>query len=72
MSLSRPPAAEHYPAAGQTGKPLCGALPRNREQTFRERFRHPGEGLREMHHRPETDLKRSPRVIQWFTESDPA
>ena len=35
MTLSRPPAAEHYPAAGQTGKPMCGALPRNREQTFR-------------------------------------
>ena len=63
MTLSRPPAAEHYPAAGQTGKPICGALPMNREQTFRaprERFRHPGEGLREKHHRPETDLKRSP------------
>ena len=36
MTLSRPAAAEHYPAAGQTGKPMCGALPRNREQTFRE------------------------------------
>ena len=36
MTLSRPPAAEHYPAAGQTGKPMCGALPGNREQTFRE------------------------------------
>ena len=65
MTLSRPTTTEHYPAAGQTGKPMCGALPRNREQTFRdppprERFRHPGEGLREMHHRPETDLKRSP------------
>ena len=36
MTLSRPPAAEHYPAAGQTGKPMCGSLPRNREQTFRE------------------------------------
>ena len=63
MTLSRP-AAEHYPAAGQTGKPMCGALPKNREQTLREppreRFRHPGEGLREMHHRPATDLKRSP------------
>ena len=36
MTLSRPPAAEHYPAAGQTGKPMCGALPMNREQTFRK------------------------------------
>lgn len=36
MTLSRPPAAEHYPAAGQTGKPMCGSLPRNREQTCRE------------------------------------
>ena len=36
MTLSRPPAAEHYPVAGQTGKPMCGSLPRNREQTFRE------------------------------------
>ena len=36
MTLSTPAAAEHYPAAGQTGKPMCGALPRNREQTFRE------------------------------------
>ena len=46
MTLSRPPPAEHYPAAGQTGKPKCGALPRNREQTFRE---HPGNdsGIRE-------------------------
>ena len=35
MTLSRPPPAEHYPAVGQTGKPMCGALPRNREQTFR-------------------------------------
>ena len=35
MTLSRP-AAEHYPAAGQTGKPMCGALPRNGEQAFRE------------------------------------
>ena len=35
MTLSRPAAAEHYPAAGQTGKPICGALPRNREQTLR-------------------------------------
>ena len=32
----------------------------NLQGTPRERFRHPGEGLREMHHRPETDLKRSP------------
>ena len=29
MTLSRP-------AVGQTGKLMCGALPRNREQTFRE------------------------------------
>ena len=36
MTLSGPLPAEHYPAAGQTGKPMCGALPRNREQTFRE------------------------------------
>ena len=36
MSLSRTAAAEHYPAAGQTGKPMCGSLPRNRKQTFRE------------------------------------
>ena len=36
MTLSRPPAAEHYPAVGQTGKPMCGSLPRNSEQTFRE------------------------------------
>ena len=36
MTLSRPAAAEHYPAAGHTGKPMCGSLPRNREQTFRE------------------------------------
>ncbi len=35
MTLIRP-AAEHYPAAGQTGKPMCGALPKNREQTLRE------------------------------------
>ena len=35
MTLSRP-AAEHYPAAGQTGKPMCGALPKNREHTLRE------------------------------------
>ena len=63
MTLSRP-AAEHYPAAGQTGKPMCGALPKNREQTLREP---PGNdsGIRErdwreMHHRPATDLKRSP------------
>ena len=26
MTLSRPAAAEHYPAAGQTGKPMCGSL----------------------------------------------
>ena len=32
----------------------------NLQGTHRERFRHPGEGLREMHHRPETDLKRPP------------
>ena len=46
MTLSRPAAVEHYPAAGQTGKPMCGSLPRNREQTFRE---HPGNdsGIRE-------------------------
>ena len=36
MTLSRPAAAEHYPAAGQTGQPMCGSLPRNREQTFRD------------------------------------
>ena len=36
MTLSRPPPTEHYPAAGQTGKLMCGALPRNREQTFRD------------------------------------
>ena len=46
MTLSRPAAAEHYPAAGQTGKPMCGSLPRNREQNFREP---PGDdsGIRE-------------------------
>ena len=50
MTLSRPPPTEHYPAAGQTGKPMCGALPRNREQTFRGPPGNdsgiPGEGLR--------------------------
>ena len=46
MTLSRPPAAEHYPAAGQTGKPMCGSLPRNREQTFRESPRD-DSGIRE-------------------------
>ena len=47
MTLSRPPPAEHYPAAGQTRKPMCGALPRNREQTFREP---PGDDFRAGRH----------------------
>ena len=52
MTLSRP-AAEHYPAAGQTGKPMCGAPAQEQRANLkgapRQRFRHPGEGLREMH-----------------------
>ena len=47
MTLSRPLAAEHYPAAGQTGKPMCGSLPRNREQTFREPPPGNDSGIRE-------------------------